>query len=67
MQTGATPGQTVTSLCLMLTLQHEKRYFDKHPSVKTFDKNLSPKIAKKPLFCYSENIIKIVSNFFTVE
>ena len=27
MQTGATPGQTVTLLCLILTPQHASRYF----------------------------------------
>ena len=51
-KSGATLGQTVTSLCLMLMSQHEKRYFDKLSSLlkKLLIKKPSPKIAKKPYF-----------------
>ena len=39
---------------------------DKYPSLKTFDKNPSPKIARKASFCYSESVTSKKCDIFSL-
>ena len=48
-QTGATPGQTVTSLCLTLTSQHASVIFDKYTSLKTYVKKTQSQTCQESL------------------